>query len=155
MSPSEPWILIRWYHTSIHLKIAARVLHIAIGVFHQAARWISSHHRHEERINRQRCVRFRRHAPPDDASAPRIHHASEIEEALVSRNVVMSYRHFLFGPSVMKSRSRRSDDGTCACALCVVDGRYFCTYFAWNPHSCMIRKTPCDAQRDEVSDVRT
>ncbi len=22
--PSEPWILIRWYHTSIHSKIAAR-----------------------------------------------------------------------------------------------------------------------------------
>ena len=39
----------------------------------------------------------------------------------------MSHSHFVFGPSAVKSRSRRSGEGACACALCVVVGRYFRT----------------------------
>ena len=44
-------------------------------------------------------------------------------------------------PAQLATCSSVEKKQVCACALCVVVGRYFRTYFARIPHSCMILET--------------
>ncbi len=67
--------------------LPAGVLHAPVGVVHQPARRVPACDRHAQRVERHQGVQRVGHAPADDAAAPGVHHAGEVQEALVRRDV--------------------------------------------------------------------